>query len=142
MAVRYVLLPNVRLGKKGASREQRLLLSGAVPGLDLVYRTVDWRIYELRRAQPMLIGPGRARIKAFHHDRIAAKVSAPGTYKLAVRYMPYWEIRRGAVCVAEAVDGMTLLRVQRPGPLLLATEDGPTSLVRSPLADRSTCKDH
>jgi hypothetical protein len=142
MAVRYVLLPNVRLGKKGASREQRLLLSGAVPGLELVYRTVDWRIYELRHAQPMLIGPGRARIKAFHHDRIAAKVSAPGTYKLAVRYMPYWEIKRGAVCVAEAVGGMTLLRVQRPGPLLLATEDGPTSLVRSPLADRSTCKDH
>jgi hypothetical protein len=135
MAVRYVLLPNVRLGKKGASREQRLLLSGAVPGLRLVYRTADWRIYELRHPKPMLTGPGQARITAFHHDRIAARVDAPGTYRLAVRYMPYWEIKRGAVCVAEALDGMTLLEVRRPGPLLLATEDGPSSLVRSPLSD-------
>jgi hypothetical protein len=141
MAVRYVLLPNVRLGKKGASREQRLLLSGAVPGLQLVYRTADWRIYELRHPKPMLTGPGRVRITAFHHDRIAARVEAPGTYRLAVRYMPYWEIKRGAVCVAEALDGMTLLEVRRPGPLLLATEDGPSSLVRSPLSDRgSRCR--
>jgi hypothetical protein len=140
MAVRYVLLPNVRLGKKGASREQRLLLSGAVPGLQLVYRTADWRIYELRHAKPMLTGAGRARITAFHHDRIAARVGAPGTYRLAVRYMPYWEVKRGAVCVAKALDGMTLLEVQRPGPLLLATEDGPSSLVRSPLSDGSGCK--
>jgi hypothetical protein len=142
MAVRYVLLPNIKLGKKGASREQRLLWSGAVPGLQLVYRTADWRIYELEHAKPMLTGAGRARITAFKHDRIAARVDAPGTYRLAVRYMPYWEVKRGHVCVAEALDGMTLLEVQRPGPLLLATEDGPTSLVRSPLSDGSGCTDH
>jgi hypothetical protein len=140
MAVRYVLLPNVRLGKKGASREQLLLLSGAVQGLQLVYRTADWRIYEFRDAKPMLVGPGQPRITAFKHDRIAANVSAPGTYKLAVRYMPYWEIKRGAVCVAKAADGMTLLRVRRPGRLLLATADGPSSLVRSPLSGGSGCK--
>jgi hypothetical protein len=141
MAVRYVLLPNIRLGKKGASREARLLLSGQVRGLKLVFRTADWRIYELIDPRPMLSGPGAAEIKAFKHDRIAGKVARAGTYRLAVRYMPYWEVKRGAVCVAPARDGMTLLEVQRPGRFLLATEDGPSSLVRSPLRDgASGCK--
>jgi MFS family permease len=140
MAVRYVLLPNIRLGKKGASREARLLQSGAVPGLTLVFRTPDWRIYELTDARPMLTGPGTASINAFKHDRIAGKVAKPGTYRLAVRYMPYWEVKRGAVCVAKALNGMTLVEVQQPGRFLLATEDGPASLVRSPLRDDGSCK--
>jgi hypothetical protein len=141
MAVRYVLLPNIRLGKKGASREALLLQSGEVPRLELVFRTPDWRIYELTDAKPMLSGPGAASIKAFKHDRIAGRVAKPGTYRLAVRYMPYWEVKRGAVCVAKALNGMTLVEVQQPGRFLLATEDGPASLVRSPLRDDgSGCK--
>ena len=132
MAVRYVLLPEIRLGKKGASREARLLLAG-VPGLKLVFHTRDWRIYELQNPKPLLTGPGAATITAFKHDRIAARVTEPGTYRLAVRYMPYWKVKAGAVCVAPASDGMTLLRARRPGILRLATDDGPSSLVRSPL---------
>ena len=89
----------------------------------------------------MLTGPGAASIRAFKHDRIAGTVAKPGTYRLAVRYMPYWEVKRGAVCVAKAQNGMTLLEVQRAGRFLLATEDGPSSLVRSPLRDDgSGCK--
>ena len=38
-------------------------------------------------------------VGAFKHDRIALRVTEPGTYRLAVRYMPYWEVKRGAVCV-------------------------------------------
>jgi len=134
MAVRYVMLPSVTLGKKGADREARLLLRGA-PGLRLAYRSVDWRIYEVHDPLPILRGPGRVHVGAFTHDRIAARVSEPGTYRLAVRYMPYWDVRRGAVCVARAQDGMTDLRVRRPGPLLLAAADGPSALLASALGD-------
>ena len=94
MAVRYVLLPSVPLGKKGADREARLLLHGA-PGLRLAYRSADWRIYEVRNPLPILRGPGRVHVGAFTHDRIAARVTEPGTYRLAVRYMPYWDVKRG-----------------------------------------------
>jgi hypothetical protein len=134
MAVRYVLLPSVTLGKKGADREARLLLRGA-PGLRLAYRTLAWRIYEVRDPLPILRGPGHVHVGAFTHDRIAARVTEPGTYRLAVRYMPYWDVRRGAVCVARAEDGMTDLRVRRPGPLLLAAADGPSALFASALGD-------
>ncbi|HEU5212344.1 MAG TPA: hypothetical protein VFU10_06200 [Gaiellaceae bacterium] len=134
MAVRYVLLPSVTLGKKGADREARLLLRGA-PGLRLAYRTPDWRIYEVRDPLPIMRGPGRVHVGAFTHDRIAARVTEPGTYRLAVRYMPYWDVKSGAVCVARAKDGMTELRVRRPGPLLLAAADGPSALFASALGD-------
>ena len=30
------------------------------------------------------------------------RFTEPGTYRLAVRYMPYWEVKRGAVCVRQA----------------------------------------
>ena len=79
--------------------------------------------------------PGSVHVGAFTHDRIAARVTEPGTYRLAVRYMPYWDVKRGAVCVARARDGMTDLRVRRSGRLLLAAADGPTALVRSALGD-------
>jgi hypothetical protein len=139
MAVRYVVLPTqIELGKKGAAREARLLLAG-VPGLRLVFRTAAWRIYEVRHARPMLTGPAAARITAFKHDRIAGRIFEVGTYRLAVRYMPYWEVKRGAMCVARASDGMTLLEVPRPGRFLLATEDGPAALVSSPLRDGAGC---
>jgi hypothetical protein len=134
MAVRYVMLPSLTLGKKGADREARLLLNG-VDGLRLVYHTATWRIWEVSNAAPIATGPGRVHMGAFKHDRIAMRFTEPGTYRLAVRYMPYWEVKRGAVCVRQAADGMTLLDVRRAGRLLLAAADGPSALVRSPLSD-------
>ncbi len=134
MAVRYVMLPTLPLGKKGADREA-LLLERGVDGLRLVYSTADWRIWEVEHAAPIVTGPAHVHMGAFTHDRIAMRFTEPGIYRLAVRYMPYWEVKRGAVCVAKAADGMTLLEVQHAGRLLLAAADGPSALVRSPLSD-------
>jgi hypothetical protein len=134
MAVRYVMLPALPLGKKGADREARLLLGG-VDGLRLVYSTPSWRIWEVENATPLVKGPAHVHMGAFTHDRIAMRFTEPGTYRLAVRFMPYWDVKRGAVCVTKAADGMTLLDVARPGRALLAAADGPSALVRSPLSD-------
>ncbi len=139
MAVEYVLLPDVRLGKKGADREAELLLAG-VPGLDLVFHTADWRIYRVRDARPLLTGPGRARLTSFGHDRIAGTVSKTGRYRLRVQHMPYWEVTRGSVCVTAAADGMTWLLARRPGPFVLETRGGPGSLLRSPLSQGGGCR--
>lgn len=128
------MLPTLPLGKKGADREA-LLLERGLEGLRLVYSTPDWRIWEVEHAAPLVTGPAHVHMGAFKHDRIAMRFTEPGVYRLAVRYMPYWEVKRGAVCVGKAADGMTLLEVQRAGPLLLAAADGPSALVRSPLSD-------
>ncbi len=131
MAVRYILLPDLPLGKKGANREAELLLAG-VPGVPLVYRTPDWRIYRFTDAAPLLTGPGKARLTMFAHDRISGRVERPGRYRLSVQHMPYWQVKLGAVCVAPTVDGMTWVVARRSGGFVLETKGGPGSLVRRP----------
>ena len=118
MGVRYVLVPRARLGPLGAEQEAELLRSGR-SGLVPVFRSADWRIYELRDATPLLSGPAPARLTKLTHERVEGSVAAAGTYTLRLRSMPYWTIARGSVCLQEADDGMTRLVARRPGRFAL-----------------------
>lgn len=138
MGVKYVLLPQTRLGKKGAEWEAQLLRSPRL-GLPEVFRSADWRIFQVPAAVQILTGPGPAWLEAFGHERISGQTTKPGVYRLRVRYMPYWEVRRGRVCLERSADGMTLLRVQRPGAFTLALDQQPAALVRSALGSGSGC---
>jgi len=111
MAVRWILVPNARLGPLGASDEAELLRSGLL-GFPVRLETRDWTIYEVPRARRIL---GGGTVDAFDHDRIAGRVPAAGSYRLAVRYTPRWAVSSGAVCVEEAPDGTTTLRARRGG---------------------------
>jgi hypothetical protein len=122
MAVRYVLLPNTQIGRAGEQREADLLLSGR-SGLRPVYRSADWRIWEVPDAMPMLTGPGEARITRYGHDEIDGEISAAGAYRLAVRFTDYWRVS-GGVCLAEAANGMTTLRASQPGAFHLRIDLG------------------
>jgi hypothetical protein len=119
MGVRFVLLPHARLGPLGAREEAELLRSGR-SGLVPVFRNRDWRIYELPDATPILTGPATADFVALSHKRIEARVSAPGTYRLRVRYTPYWHVESGSVCLARAREGMTAVVARAAGPFTLA----------------------
>ncbi|MGH3007679.1 MAG: hypothetical protein ACRDOS_17545, partial [Gaiellaceae bacterium] len=50
------------------------------------------------------------------HDRVEGEAETPGSYRLAVRFTPYWNVEGGDVCVERAPDGMTTVVVRRPGP--------------------------
>jgi hypothetical protein len=119
MAVRFVLLPDARLGPMGAEREAELLRAGRA-GLVSRARLPGWTVYELPRATPLLTGPGRARVEVLEHERVVAHVSRAGTYHLRVRHTPYWSVAAGAACIDRSEDGTTALRVTRPGRLELA----------------------
>jgi hypothetical protein len=119
LGVRYVLLPEARLGPMGARREAELLRSGRA-GLVPVFRRADWTIYELPGATPILTGPAPARLDVLGHDRVAGRVDAPGRYRLRVRHTPYWRVAAGAVCLERAPDGMTVLVAAEPGRFALA----------------------
>jgi hypothetical protein len=138
MGVKYVLLPQTRLAKKGAVWEAQLLRSRRL-GLPEVFSSPDWRIYEVPRAVQILTGPGSAWLEAFSHERIAGWMTRPGVYRLRVSYMPYWEVRRGRVCVERSADGMTQLHARKAGPFTLALDQQPTALVRSALGSRAGC---
>jgi hypothetical protein len=118
LGVRYVLLPDTQLGRAGEAREAELLRSGAA-GLEPVSESGSGTIYAVPDPEPILAGPGRPRLSSFGHDRIEGTVTAPGLYRLAVRFTPTWRVEEGVLCVEEASDGMTRLVVERPGPFVL-----------------------
>lgn len=119
MAVRYVLLPDARLGAMGAEREAELLRSGRA---DVVVRAQlpGWTVYELPDATPLLTGPGSTRVEALDHDRIVARFARAGTYHLRIRHTPYWSVATGDACVEQREDGTTAVTVRRPGRVELA----------------------
>jgi hypothetical protein len=135
MGVRYVLLPDVPIGNKGADREARLLASGR-SGLVEVFAHRNWRIFELPKARPILIGPAPASLLRFGHDRVVGTVREAGTYSLRVRYMPHWQVRRGEVCLERAPDGMTRMLIRRPGRFILTLDRNPAALVANAFAKR------
>lgn len=119
MGVRFVLLPQARLGPMGARDEAELLRSGR-SGLVEAFRSRDWRIYELTSAQPLLTGPAAAEVVTLSHQRVAGEVAAAGSYGLRIRYSPYWHVEQGSLCVARAADGMTRIVARGAGPFELA----------------------
>jgi hypothetical protein len=121
MAIRYVLVPDVRLGPHGARDEANLLLSGR-SGLVRVFASRDWSIYELRDVPGILTGPAPASLDELTHDRAAGRVDAPGVYRLRLRYTPYFRVRRGDVCLVPRSDGMTEIVARAAGPFELAVE--------------------
>jgi hypothetical protein len=133
MGIRYVLLADTQLGRMGEEREGDLLLSGR-SGLREVFRTDDWRIYELSGAEPILTGPG-GRVLEHGHDRLAGTVGTAGVYRLAVRYTRYWRIERGRLCLERAEDGMTVLRAAEAGPFALELDESPAALARAAAGD-------
>lgn len=87
-----------------------------------------------------MTGPGNAAITEFGHATIAGQRGSPRVYRLRVRYTPYWQVRRGALCLAPASDGMTRLTVRRPGSFLLVGDQEPAAIARSFLeAGRHDC---
>lgn len=116
--VRWVLLPNVRLGPLGASREA-LLLESRRAGLPLAMRTADWKVYRVPFTRPLLSGARGARVDLLDYGRVAGRVATPGRYRLAVRFSPTWVVR-GDVCAVRAADGLTVVRAFGPGRFELA----------------------
>jgi hypothetical protein len=114
MGVRYVLVPAARLGPMGASHEADLLRSGRA-GLVSVFRRSNWEIFELPAAVPILTGSGPAGLTRLGHDSVTGWTRKTGAHLLRIRYTPYWHVAAGDVCLERARDGMTLLRVSRPG---------------------------
>jgi hypothetical protein len=94
-----------------AEREATLLRSGR-SGLRLSHRTAHLRIFRVPSPQSIVSGPGEPRLTALDRDGMTVRVTAAGTYRIAVRYSPYWRSTSG--CLRDGTDGV--LRLQTPGP--------------------------
>jgi len=111
MAVRYVLLTDAP-ADYSSRREAALLRSGS-SGLVLVKQLQHMTVYELPDATPLVTGPGGATVLWLWPQRLVTTVGAPGTYRVRVRWSPYWHSSTG--CVSRTADGLTKITTQETG---------------------------
>jgi hypothetical protein len=111
LGVRYVVLSAAK-PDYSARAEAELLRSGS-SGLEAVLRTPTVAVYELPAARPIVTGRAHARVTRLTTSTLVVDVGAPGSFRVAVRYSPYWLATPG--CVSRSPDGMVTLTVGRAG---------------------------
>jgi hypothetical protein len=116
MAVRYVVLANAPVDY--SSRNEAALLRSGRSGLVLVKRLPNLAIYQLPHPTPLVTGPASAFIAWLWPSRLVAQFDAPGTYRIRVRWSPYWLPSTG--CVSRSSDGMTNMTIHETGLVQLA----------------------
>ena len=100
-----------------SARAEAKLLRGGRSGLDVVFRSPHITIYELPHASPIVTGPAPARVVELAQARAAIEVSAPGVYRVAIRYSPYWSASVG--CLDAGKDSLIRLRAPAAGRIEL-----------------------
>ena len=115
MAVRYVVLPDVQ--PDYSSEDEAELLRSGRSGLPVVLRTQHVVVFRVPGAHPLVTGPSRARVLRLRATRAVIAVDGPGTYRIAIRYSPYWQPSIG--CLARAPHGMLELTVPHRGRIVL-----------------------
>lgn len=140
LGVRYVVLTDAP--SDYSSREEARLIRSGRSGLISVFRTEHITIFSVPRPRPLLTGSAPAKVLALAQTYIRLRVEAPGRYRLAVRYSPYW--RAPGACVFRGKDGMIRLIARKRGLLMLRFKvntsralatmigSGPAECVKSP----------
>jgi hypothetical protein len=111
MAVRYVIVPDAP--SDYSARDEAALVQSGVTSLVPVAWTLHTTIYELPRATPIVTGPSPATVMYLYPSRLVFEASKPGTYRVRVRWSPYWHATSG--CVGRTRDGMTTVRMSQAG---------------------------
>jgi hypothetical protein len=129
-AVRYVVLPTIRLDVYTGAREANLVRSPRT-GLIPVLQAPTLVVYEVPRPTPLLTGPAPAAITALEHQQIDGWVQAPGRYELRLEWSPYWRVLSGDACIGAGPHETTIeLSLARGGSFRLAIDERPHDLVR------------
>ncbi len=115
LGVRYVVLTNAP--PDYSSRGEAALLRSGRTSFPIVFRTPTTTIYEVPHASPILTGPGAASVRALSEARVGLRVDSAGSYRLAIRWSPYWKASSG--CLTKRPDGMIGLKAKRAGAVSL-----------------------
>jgi hypothetical protein len=106
-------------------REAKLVRSGDT-GLRKVFASREISIYAVPRPQPIVTGPGRPTVLALRESRLLLHVSRGGTYRVAVRWSPYWHASTG--CLARDGSGMVRLQTRTAATVRIAFDANASSL--------------
>jgi hypothetical protein len=81
----------------------------------VAFSTAHVTIFRVPDARPLVTGPAEAHVLRLQASLVAFEVAAPGTYRVALRFSPYWRPSIG--CIHRGPSGMVLVRVPRPGEI-------------------------
>lgn len=135
--VRWVFLPDEPLDYS-AGKEAELLLSG-YSGLDQVARIGGWTVYELPDPTPIATPAGGISVVSLTSNDVTLRVARPGTYRLRLRYTPYWRVELGSACATPREPWGTDLRVREPGLVRLAFDVRLGTFVGAVLGSEGGC---
>ena len=124
LGVAYVVLTNAP-PDHSSLREARLVRTGRA-GLREVFASRGISIYAVPQPQPILTGPGRPVVVALRESRLRVRVTRGGTYRVAVRWSPYWHASTG--CLAPAPGGLVQLRTRSAATVRIAFDVDASSL--------------
>ncbi|MGD1049444.1 MAG: hypothetical protein ABR947_00035 [Solirubrobacteraceae bacterium] len=113
--VRFVALSNARLDYSAYG--EAYLVRRGVPGLRLVWRDADWRVYEVRGSQGILQGPGR--LLSADGDGVELRAIRAGAILLRVHYSAAWHVAKGDATVSRSPGGWLSVNARGPGPVTL-----------------------
>jgi hypothetical protein len=106
LGVAYVVLTDAP--PDHSSRREASLVRRGESGLRRVFATPSVSIYAVPRPEPIVTGPDHPEMLALRESRLVLHVAQGGTYRVAVRWSPYWHASTG--CLTRADGGMLQLR--------------------------------
>jgi hypothetical protein len=105
LGVGYVLLANAT--PDYSSQGEATLVRDGRLGLTRVFHTKELSIYSVPHARSIITGPGNPVLTSLTESRIGVAVRRGGTYRIAVRWSPYWHASLG--CLSQGKDQMIRL---------------------------------
>jgi hypothetical protein len=137
LGVRYVVLTSAP-ADYSARREARLLESGR-SGLAVVYRSTKLTVFAVPHPVPIVRGPDRPRVLAMRQTEIDLLVHRAGSYRLTVRYSPYFAAE--GACITKTESGMTQLEVRRAGRVRVTFSVTPRRALAALAGSHTSCDD-
>jgi hypothetical protein len=120
-----------------SSRQEARLVRSGRAGLHRVWASREIAIYTVPRAQPIVTGPGRPKLLALRESRLLVRVARAGTYRVAVRWSPYWQPSTG--CLTATRGGMLRLRTSAAATVQIVFDIDAASLLNAFAGTTPTC---
>lgn len=109
LGVKYIVLSDAP--PDYSARAEAALVASGRAGLMPVFATQTLTVFAVPKPQPIVTGPGAARLESLTEARMDLVVTQAGLYRIAVRWSPYWQSSAG--CISEGKDGMIRLTTQQ-----------------------------
>ena len=135
LGVAYVVL--TRSPPDYSSRQEAILVRSGRAGLRRVWESPEIAIYTVPRPRAIMTGPGRPAVLAVRESLLLVRVTQGGTYRVAIRWSPYWHASTG--CLSRARGGMLRLRTRAAATVRIAFDVDARSLLDAFAGGAPTC---